>query len=210
LTCNDPGLPGGVLTAYQLKTFAGYQAALASFNNWWQGFVSSDGGATCPPDKTGLGTTPWTSSSFPTRVGQVLECQYVGAALNEPAYAWTYPTENAFIIAQGAPDSTFGALSRWWTDTVTPRSTLAVTGVTPAGGSTAGGTPVTITGAGFPAGVGVDFGDTPASSVDRVSSSEIVAVSPPGTGPVEITVVTAGGASEVVSGDLFTYTGPTR
>ncbi len=204
LTCNDPGLTNGVITAYQLNTFAGYQAAWASFNNWW-GFISSDGGATCPPDKSGLGTTPWTGGSFGTRVGQVLECQYVGSNLDVPAYAWTYPTENAFIVAQGAPNSTFDALNSWWMTSGTARSSLTVTGISPASGSAAGGTSVTITGTGFSAGATVNFDSTPASGVHVVSSSELVATSPPGTGAVDVTVTIAGGTSEVVFADLFTY-----
>ena len=38
-----------------------------------------------------------------------------------------------------------------------------------------------------------------------MSSSKLVATSPPGTGTVDVTVTIAGGTSEVVFADLFTY-----
>jgi len=205
LACNDPGLPGGGVTAYQLNSFAAYQAAWAAFNTWW-GFMSADGGTACPPDKSGLGTAPWTSSSFPTRVGQVLECQYAGAgtAQAEPAYAWTYPTENAFIVAQGGPDSTFGTLSNWWMRDMSSRSTLTVTAVSPSTGPAAGGTTVTITGTGLAHATRVSFGGAAARIVSD-SDTRITATAPPGSGTVDVTVTTAGGTSEVVFADLYTY-----
>ena len=87
----------------------------------------------------------------------------------------------------------------------------SVTGVAPARISTAGGTVVTINGAGF---LGVDaaepgsvtFGDTPATSFTVVSAARITAVAPPGSaGPVPVTVRTAGGASPAVLGSSTTY-----
>lgn len=136
----------------------------------------------------------------------MLECQYAGAgtAQAEPAYAWTYPTENAFIVAQGAPDSTFGALSTWWMRDVTPRSTLTVTAVSPSTGPAAGGTTVTITGTGLAHATRVSFGGA-ATRIVSDSDTRITATAPPGSGTVDVTVTTAGGTSEVVLADLYTY-----
>jgi hypothetical protein len=39
----------------------------------------------------------------------VLECAWDSG---QPAYIWTFPTEDAFIVAVGA--STFSALDSWW------------------------------------------------------------------------------------------------
>jgi hypothetical protein len=39
----------------------------------------------------------------------VLECAWDSG---QPAYIWTFPTENAFIVAIGA--TTFSALDSWW------------------------------------------------------------------------------------------------
>jgi hypothetical protein len=117
LDCTDPGLPGGTVNAVQMNSFANYQKAWASFNSWW-GFDGSTAGSTCPPaggSKQAEGTTTWNDKFFPYRPGQVLECEWVGTNSNAPAYVWTFPTENAIIVASGAANSTFSALDSWWT-----------------------------------------------------------------------------------------------
>src|SRR5208337_838630 len=81
----------------------------------------------------------------------------------------------------------------------------AVTGISPAAGPVAGGTTVTVTGTGFVTGATVDFGLTGASSVTVVSGTSITAVSPAGTGTVDVTVTTPGGTSATSPADEFTY-----
>ncbi len=124
LTCTDPGLPGGYVYAYQVKTAADYQTAWANYNKWW-GFNTPATGS-CPPGNspTAQGSTTWHDNFFPALAGQVLECEWVGtgSTLNEPAYTWTFPTENAFIVGQGAANSTFSALDTWWTNNASPLS----------------------------------------------------------------------------------------
>ncbi len=56
----------------------------------------------------------------------------------------------------------------------------AILGVFPFSGDVAGGTPVTISGLGFPTGSSVLFGSTPATNVVVVSSQAITATAPPG------------------------------
>jgi large repetitive protein len=51
----------------------------------------------------------------------------------------------------------------------------------------------------------VDFGATQAPSVKFVSSTEIAAISPAGTGTVDVTVTTGAGTSAVTAADQFTY-----
>ena len=125
LTCTDPGLPGGYVYAYQVKTYADYQTSFANYNKWW-GFGNSTPGSNCPPGNSpnDEGTTGWHDNFFPARDGQVLECEWVGAGStpNEPAYTWTLPTENAFIVAQGAANSAFSVLDTWWTKDSGPLS----------------------------------------------------------------------------------------
>ena len=92
----------------------------------------------------------------------------------------------------------------------TPRSVWAPPGsrISPAFGSPGGGSLVTITGLGF-------YPTNPRSSSSarrrpRVSPSSIrttiLAVSPAGTGPQDITVTTYGGTSLTSPADVFTYT----
>ena len=81
----------------------------------------------------------------------------------------------------------------------------AVTGLSPSSGPAAGGTLVTITGTGFTGATAVDFGTTAATNFTVVSSTEITADSPAGTGVVDVTVTTPGGKSATSAADQFTY-----
>ncbi len=87
---------------------------------------------------------------------------------------------------------------------VTPR----VSGISPGVGPTAGGTTVTITGEDFVAITGVKFGSREAASFEVVSSTEIVAVSPPwvsGNAIAEVAVETMSATSFDSIGDSFIY-----
>jgi len=84
--------------------------------------------------------------------------------------------------------------------------TPAVTNVSPASGTVAGGTSVTITGTNFTGATAVTFGSTSASYT-VLSSTQITAVSPEGSaGTVHVTVTTASGTSATGAADQFTYT----
>ncbi len=82
----------------------------------------------------------------------------------------------------------------------------SVEAVTPDKGPSTGGTTVTITGENLAEARAVRFGETEAASFSVTSNKSIVAVSPPGTGSVEVTVETPIGLSESdASADQFTY-----
>lgn len=84
-----------------------------------------------------------------------------------------------------------------------------VTGVTPATGATAGGTSVTISGAGFTGAVAVSFGASPAASFNVDSDTQITATTPNSpAGTVDISVTTASGTSSASSADRFTFALP--
>ena len=80
-----------------------------------------------------------------------------------------------------------------------------VTGISPTSGPNIGGTTVTITGSGFTSTTQVFFGANPATSFTVTNDSTITAVSPAGTGTVDVTVVNLGGTSTTSSADQFTY-----
>ena len=90
--------------------------------------------------------------------------------------------------------------------TVAVATKPVVTAIAPASGSQLGGTSVTITGSGFTAGATVSFGTAAAASVTVQSPTSITAISPPGSGTVDVTVTTAQGTSQTSSADQFTYT----
>lgn len=82
-----------------------------------------------------------------------------------------------------------------------------VTSISPASGSKAGGTRVTVTGTGYGDAFSVKVGGT-AASFDIVSDTSLVVTIPASatTGTVDIVVAGLGGSSPVVNGDKFTYT----
>ena len=81
----------------------------------------------------------------------------------------------------------------------------AVSGVSPAGGSTSGGTTVTITGTGLAGATGVRFGAT-AGVIIADSGTQITVTSPPGKGTVTLTVTTPAGTSPVTTAGRYAYT----
>jgi hypothetical protein len=89
--------------------------------------------------------------------------------------------------------------------TKTIASVPTVTAITPTSGTTSGGTSVTITGTNFIGATAVNFGSTSATSFRVNSGTSITAVSPAGTGTVDITVTTAGGTSATSSNDNYSY-----
>ena len=85
-----------------------------------------------------------------------------------------------------------------------------VTAVSPEGGSSGGNTAVTITGTHLGEAEQVMFGSIPAKSFTIKSATTISAVSPAGSGTVDVTVATASGSSPTGPADRFkyTFTGP--
>lgn len=84
-------------------------------------------------------------------------------------------------------------------------SVMGVDSITPSSGSTAGGTAVTIIGAGFTGATAVNFGSTAGTAFTVVSDRKITVTSPAGSvGLVDITIVKATG--DKVVDDGYTYT----
>ena len=93
-------------------------------------------------------------------------------------------------------------------DQFTYNTAPAVSGIAPASGSASGGTSVTISGSGFagtsgPA--GVRFGTANAASYVVNSATTITAVSPVGTGAVDIIITAAGQVSAATPAGRFSY-----
>lgn len=82
-----------------------------------------------------------------------------------------------------------------------------ITDVQPDSGPTGGGTSVRIIGAGFTGATAVDFGGVEAGEVRVESPDEIQALTPPGSGTVDVTVSTPEGVSPASAADRFTYQG---
>jgi IPT/TIG domain len=106
------------------------------------------------------------------------------------------------VTVQNAARSTSAIRSG---DEFTYRRRPAVSEVSPKIGPEAGGTSVTITGTDFTGATAVRFGSNPAASFNVTTAQSITAISPPGTGAVDVTVSTAGGTSEARLEDQFGY-----
>jgi len=83
-----------------------------------------------------------------------------------------------------------------------------VTGVTPNDGLLAGLNVVSISGTNLSRASAVRFGSRSAIGFVAFSPNTIVALTPPGTGTVDVTVTTAGGTSAIGAADWFTYETP--
>ncbi|HUA27949.1 MAG TPA: DUF6519 domain-containing protein [Streptosporangiaceae bacterium] len=112
---------------------------------------------------------------------------------------------NVFIDPPVLPGQTWQVLNTVVNYSAVP----AVTGISPTSGLVSGGTSVTVSGTGFTAATGVNFGSVSATAVSVVSDDEITATSPAGTGTVDVTVITAAGTSPTSAADQFTYVLPT-
>ncbi len=78
------------------------------------------------------------------------------------------------------------------------------TSINPSSGPAAGDTWVTISGSGFTDVSAVDFGTYPATTFKVASTTSLMALSPAGTGTVDVTVTAAGGTSATSPYDVFT------
>jgi hypothetical protein len=89
-----------------------------------------------------------------------------------------------------------------------PAPAPAVTGISPTSGPEAGGASVTITGTDFTGATDVKFGSAPATSFSFVSSTQLTATAPAGTGSVHVKVTTPNGTSTTSNADQYTYIAP--
>ena len=103
-----------------------------------------------------------------------------------------YPTS----VASGSFSALYG----------TPQPSVA--SVSPASGSTAGGTTVTIQGNYLYGATAVTFGGARAAGYINSDGSLSVTAPPEGPGTVDVVVTTPGGSSPVVGTDKFTYVAP--
>jgi hypothetical protein len=83
-----------------------------------------------------------------------------------------------------------------------------ITGLSPTGGPTAGGTTVTITGSGFLTTTAVSFGGVPATGFTVLGPNTISAIAPPhASGTVFVRVTTTGGITPDTASAQYTYSG---
>jgi hypothetical protein len=87
-------------------------------------------------------------------------------------------------------------------------TTPSITSLSPSSGINSGGTSVTITGTNFTGVDEVQFGGVEATSFTVNSSTTITAVTPGGSGGVDVQVFSPNGVSQYSSADIYTYVSP--
>ena len=84
-----------------------------------------------------------------------------------------------------------------------------MTSISPSSGPASGGTSVTITGSNLAGATAVHFGSV-AGTIVSDTATQLVVTSPPGSGTVDITVITASGTSATLAADQFTFVAAPR
>ncbi|MDA8313498.1 MAG: penicillin acylase family protein [Actinomycetota bacterium] len=100
------------------------------------------------------------------------------------------PGESGFISATGVPSTHICTQVQMFNDFQYAPFGSSVSGVTPPSGPSRGGTTVTIRGHNLTAASEVYFGTTPSLEIGHESSTTLSAVVPPGSGTVDVRVVT--------------------
>jgi hypothetical protein len=149
------------------------------------------GSAGSGTDYTGLSASPLLFAPGQT------SATITGTLLANPGASPTL----TFTLGTPTAGATLGSPS---TNTLTITEPPAVTSISPSSGSGAGGTIVTITGVGFTGATAVMFGTTSATFI-VTSVTSITAISPAGSGVVDVTVTTPGGTSAIKAADQFSY-----
>jgi large repetitive protein len=145
-----------------------------------------------------------------TNLASVSAVQFGGVAARSFSYVGGNTVTAVSPAGTGTVDITVttpgGTSATSAADRFTYAPVPAVTSVSPSSGPAAGGTVVTITGSGFLAVAGVQFGATAATSFTLNSATSITATSPSGAGTVDVTVTALGGTSATSAADRFLYT----
>ena len=158
--------------------------------------VSITGGEYALSSNNGVTWSSWTSTTGTVGINNQIKVRQTSSA--------SYVTMTTATLTMGGVSGAFNV-----TTLLPPPPTTTVTGISPASGPSAGGTVVTITGAGFTGATAVTFGAVPASDYSVDSDTRITVTSPASTpGTREITVTTAGGTSAFSAGDRFTAIAP--
>jgi len=146
---------------------------------------------------TGTDLSGATSVSFGSTPGTIT------ADTGTQITATSPPGTGTVDITVATPTGTSAVTTQDQFTYVPPTPTLS--GISPASGSTAGGTPVTLTGTNLTGATSVSFGGT-AAKISGDTGTQITVTSPPGSaGAVNVTVTTPAGTSNPES---FTYVAP--
>ncbi len=175
--------------------------------------LNGTNGDTDATDSSFWVSTSTFSTASPTLPSGVYSTADLGAQASSTSYSGPLSSVNGLPAV--TPGTTYyyaawtevnGAWSPGAVMHFTTTSSPTITNVSPATGSTAGGTAITITGTGFVNGATVKVGGTSATNVVVASSTSITATTPAGTAGAKDVTVTNTDSGQVASTDAFTYT----
>lgn len=168
--------------------------------------ISPSSGTTAGGTSVTIGGTGFVSGATVT-IGGVAATNVVVVGSTSITATTPSHTAGAADVVVTNSDTQSGTLSGGYTFS-SPNPAPTVTGISPASGTTAGGTAVTISGTGFLSGATVSIGGTAATSVVVVGSTSITATTPAhGTGAVNVVVTNTDAQSGTLTNG-FTYTNP--
>ena len=149
---------------------------------------------------TGTGFTGATAVTFGATTGTNMTV-FSSTKINVTSPAHTAGIVNVKVTTPGGTSAISTA------DRFTYSAPPKVTSISPASGSHAGNTLVTVTGTGFTGATAVTFGTIPGTSRTVVNATTITVRSPAhAAGVVNVRVTTPYGTSALAAGDRFTYT----
>jgi len=195
---------GAVNVEFQVSTLTGSTWSACSANYATAAAVTATAGVVVVPS---TGVKLLSNSKLSITVPSTIAL--VGSAASAKYNICVYP----------GTSTTTSALSANTSYTIAAKPTIATNGISPARGPAQGGQTITVTGTNFPTGalgtppsLTATLGGNPLA-VTLVSSTQFTAVTPPHlatTGPVLLTVTTAGGTVQTTTGttraNLYTYT----
>jgi hypothetical protein len=151
---------------------------------------------------TGTGLTGATEVTFGAKNGtNVKDISDTQLQVVTPAGAGTVPVSVITPSGSSAPSP----LAQF-TYTTSPAAPT-ISGISPTSGASAGGTIVTITGAGLASATAVTFGQMNGTNLTDISDTQLQVDAPAGTGTVPVTVLAPTGSSPPSAIAQFTYTG---
>jgi hypothetical protein len=194
---NPDTQPGTRLNAYSYIHIDAPALTSLSITTW-----ATWGGA--PVTLVGTGFVSPVTVAFGSIAAAVTSVSSTAVVVTVPPTA-SITTGGVVSVTITNPDAQKSTLANAFTYVAPP----AMTSVTPATVSTAGGSTITIAGTGFQDGVTVTINGTAATSVTRVSATQVTAVVPPGTaGTASVQIANPDGLYQALT-TLLTYaTGP--
>jgi PKD repeat protein len=190
--------PGG--TAYKANAYTYQAAQIPTITSISPVYGTINGGTFVTITGTGFtGANQVTLGGSPVSNLTVVSDTSINAT--SPAHA-----AGSVDVVVVTPDGTAQKVNAY--TYVDPAIVPVITGISPATGTTNGGTLVTITGTGFTGATAITFGGTSATSYTVNSDTQITATSPAhAVGAVTVVVTTLGGSASIAN--AYTYTAAT-